>query len=132
MEIVGNKFSRLYMTPLHGTAALTCDMRCQVSVLHAVQCTVDLQTPGESCPACMANPQHCLLLLLTITPPRLHGGVMSSLVLSFCRTVSRITHDRGHGRRPNMVDMVNWVTPQKRLTFGGDAVTDTDSASLFR
>jgi len=36
IEIVGNKFSRLFMTPLHDTAALTCDMLRQVSVLHTV------------------------------------------------------------------------------------------------
>ena len=28
-----------------------------------------------------------------------------SVIESFCRSVSRITHDRGNGRRPNMVGM---------------------------
>ena len=33
------------------------------------------------------------------------GGVMWLFVLSFIVSVSRITHERGNGRRPNMVDM---------------------------
>ena len=38
--------------------------------------------------------------------------------------MSRITHDRGNGRRSNMVGIGN------DLTFGGDPVPNTDSISL--
>jgi len=49
------------------------------------------------------------------------------------RSVSRITHhhDRGNGRRPNMVGISTGGLLQV-INFSGDQDPDTDSGSLFR
>jgi len=48
--------------------------------------------------------------------------IVRSVVLSVILSVSRIIHERGDGRRPNMVGM----TIPKWLIFGADPVPDVD------